>query len=279
MLLKFSHFCLVVMAVAIILSITGCNAFESFDHAARDSDHSALESEARLILNAGEYTQALEIYQRIIEEGTTSDAVLRGRAYSWAGLAGFNMLAALDRLQNSLLPADSPAIVFNASAMITDSAKLKKAVDDLNRLMQPTKDDLLLRSMLVSFLACHKLLEKYDTNYSGRLDAPDQIGFNTKDDKTMAWPDLYAMLTAENAEYSLEKAFVDMANALNGRGTDWILITPIAGRRISGLYTSANRNMILAIGNFAHVLQTANGWYDISETNFSQTILGLDGVQ
>lgn len=279
MLPRLSHFCLAVMAVALLLSITGCNAFESFDHAVNDSDHSALESEASLILGAGEYSQSLEIYQRIIEEGSTSDSALRGRAQSRAGLAGFNMLTALDRLQNSPLPADSPAIIFNASQMINDMGKLKNAVDDLNRLMRPTKDDLLLRSMLISFLACHKLLEKYDTNYSGRLDTPDKIGFSTRDDKTMPWPEFYAMLTAENAEYSLEKAFVEMANALNGRGTDWVLITPIGGRRISGLYTSANRGMILAVGNFAEMLQTANSWYNASEVNFSQAILGLDGAQ
>jgi len=126
--------------------------------------------------------------------------------------------------------------------------------------------------------AAKTLLAKYDTNLNQKLDTPDQIDFDTNDGKTLTWSQLYTRLTSAGSAWSLEKAFLELAEAFNGRGTDWVLISPVNGVSRSGTYTPANRSTILAVGALASSLKMANAWFDKSESEFKTMLLNLDGA-
>lgn len=264
--------------IAIALFVSGCNAFEAFDRSQNKGDFAAKLGEARLELASGNYANALDRYDRIIADNGSNDDVWRGHAAAQAGLAGFNMFSVLDRLQNGVLVPDTATVFFAASKLIKDPVMLNQAIDDMSRLMTPNSEDKLFRSLLSCLSACKALLTKYDTNLSGKFDAPDQINFSTKDDKTAKWPNLYALLTSADSAYSLEKAFIELTQAFDGRGSQWTTVSPMQGTTHSGTYTPANRNTILAIGNFIEDLKEINAWYDKSETSFKTKLMALDGA-
>ncbi len=269
---------LMALLLMVSLLISGCNAFEGFDRNMNNSDFSAIAGEARLELDAANYTKAHELYNRLVDEFGTSDDVWRGRAASLAGLAGFNMFNVLNILQNDTLPANTAAVIFKAAQSITDSKLLEDAITDMNRIAAPGNDDRLFRSLMATLAAARSLLAKYDTNLSKKLDTPDQIDFNTADNKTLNWQQLYSRLSDSTSAFSLERAFIELTQALDGRGTDWLTVSPIQGVSHTGKYTPANRSTILAVGNFAIILQQANTWFDVSETSFKTELLSLDGA-
>lgn len=264
--------------IAISLLITGCNAFEAFDRSQSKGDFAARLGEAKLELASANYANALDRFDRIITENGSNDETWRGRAASQAGLAGFNMLAVMDRLQNDALVPDSAAVFFSASRLIKDTVLLNKAIDDMNRLAAPTSEDKLFRSLMACLSACKAILSKYDTNLSGKLDTPDQISFTTRDDKTSKWPALFTQLTSTSSAYSLEKAYIELSHAFDGRGTAWVTISPLQSISYTGQYTPANRSTILAAGSLAEALKEINAWFDNSEDQFKSKLLLLDGA-
>lgn len=266
------------LLVMLSLFMTGCNAFEAFDGELDGRGYQALVDEGNLKLAAADYANALDLFERAMSEGETGDESYRGRASARAGLAGFNMFAVLGRLQNEAVPTDSAAVIFSAASLIKDLALLDKAIEDMNRLMAPGNDDLLFRSLMAGLSAAKTLLQKYDTNLNKKLDGPDQIDFDTNDGKTLAWAELYAKLTSETSAWSLEKAFIELTRAFDGRGTTWATLSPLQGINHSGLYTPANRSTIAAVGNFATSLKTANAWFGNSEAEFKTLLMALDGT-
>ncbi len=275
-----SRHSLLAFAVLAVLSLflSGCNAFEAFDGELDERNSQALIDEGNLKLAAADYTHALDLFERAMVNGDSGDGAYRGRASAKAGLAGFNMFTVLDRLQNGTSPTDSSAIIFPAAKLIKNLDLLDEAIDDMSRLTSPGNDDLLFRSLMSTLSAAKILLAKYDTNLNQKLDTPDQIDFDTNDGKTLTWPQLYTRLSSPGSAWSLEKAFLEMTEAFDGRGTDWVLISPVNGVSRSGTYTPANRSTILAVGNLATSLKTANAWFDKSESEFKTMLLNLDGA-
>ncbi len=268
------------IALLVVLSIfmSGCNAFEAFDQELNERDNRALIDEGNLKLAAADFSNALDLFERAIKEGGGSDAAYRGRASARAGLAGFNMFAVLDRLQNSTMPTDSAAVVFSAARLITSLTTLDEAIEDMHLLAAPGNDDMLFRSLMTSLSAAATLLQKYDTNLNRRLDTPDQIDFDTNDAKTSDWPTLYQRLTAAGSTRSLEKAHIELTRAFDGRGTAWTTLSPIDGKSRTGTYTPANRSTITAVGDLATRLKNANDWFGNSESEFKAALMGLDGA-
>ncbi len=266
------------LLVMLSLFITGCNAFEAFDGELDSRGYQALVDEGNLKLAAADYANALDLFERAMSEGETGDESYRGRASARAGLAGFNMFAVLGRLQNEAVPTDSAAVIFSAASLIKDLAFLDKAIEDMNRLVAPGNDDLLFRSLMAALSAAKTLLQKYDTNLNQKLDTPDQIDFDTNDAKTLVWSQLYQRLSAETSSWSLEKAYIELTKAFDGRGTTWITLSPIQGISHSGDYTPANRSTIAALGSLATSLKTGNAWFGNSETEFKTLLMALDGT-
>lgn len=268
------------LPLMLILSVilSGCNAFEPLDRTAGSSDFAARLGEAKLELAAANYSNALDLFDRIAQENGTNDEVLRGRAAALAGLAGFNMFSVLNRLQNSVIVPDSPEVIFYASRLITDSTKLGQAIDDMHKISLPTLEDKLFRSLMASLASCRKIIEKYDTNLNGKLDAPDQISFSTNDSKTDSWSAMFADITSVSSSRSLEKAFIELTKAFDQRGSAWIMISPVQEISYTGTYTPANRDTINAIGKLADALEEINNWFDKSEATFKSLLISLDGA-
>lgn len=166
-----------------------------------------------------------------------------------------------------------------AAKYVTDNSSVEKAITDLGRLSQPSEQDKLLKSLLVSIYTSKLIVEKYDTNFNGKLDKNDQIGFQTRDDKTAMWNSIFSQATSLTSIKSMELAFQNMATAFTGRGEKWVIISPVQGLRFEGVFTPANRNSILAISSLTDSLEAANVYFNNSETLFKQTIIALDGVE
>jgi tetratricopeptide (TPR) repeat protein len=259
-----------------LIFVSGCNLFEGIDQSINGSDQDNLTGRGNIALDEGRYAEALDLYERAAATGNIKDSIRRGKASSLAGLAGFNMFQALQTMQNGLLPVDSSGTLFAAATYVKNSSLLEEAIDELWRLEAPMPADNLLRALLISIANCKKLVEKYDTNYNGRLDKNDQINFDTRDEKTFSWQEIY--LKAISGTMSLEAAFHDLIKAFDGRGEPWVMISPISGIRHEGTFTTANRGSILAIADFADSLEAAQVYFDNSADLFKQTIIALDGA-
>ncbi len=266
-----------VLLLLCCLQLIGCNAFEGLDRSINNSDFSARLNEANLALAAADYKTALELFNRMAEENGTNDDVLRGRASAKAGLAGFNMFSVLNSLQNDVVTPDTRYVFFSAARQITDSKLLHEAMQDMGKLTALGNSDKIFRSFMACLYMAKSLINKYDTNLSGKLDTPDQINFSTNDSKTPGWSELYTNATAENSIYSLEKSFIELTQAFNGRGTEWVMVSPVKGVSFTGTYTPANRKTILAVISFVEGIQAVNLRYDISETAFKEAVMLLDG--
>lgn len=268
------------IALAVLwLVLTGCNSFEAFNQSLNDIDQATLVSRGNIALDEGRYADALELFVRATEKGNPTDATNRGLASAKAGLSGFNHFLTLRTMQNALIPPDSPATVFAAAALLKDNSLLRQSIDHLFSISAPTVQDRLLRGLLAAIYQARLLLEKYDTNFNGRLDKNDEIDFDTRDAKTAKWPELFAAATNNTSFYSLELAFYDLAQAFDGRGEPWVFISPVAGTKYEGNFTPANRATVLAIANFADALEAAQAYFDKSESLFKQTLISLDGVE
>ncbi|MGM0598201.1 MAG: hypothetical protein ACQETH_00170 [Candidatus Rifleibacteriota bacterium] len=268
-----------IAAILIASALTvGCNSFEAVNQSLNETDRTTLVSEGNIALDEGRFAGALELFERAMTKGGANDATRRGRASALAGLGGFNLFSVLDIMQNGTIPGDSPGTIFAASSIIQDRKKLDEAVSELWQLKNVTANDRLLKSLLVSISCAREIVEKYDTNFNGYLDKYDEIDFDTRDEKTRTWTEIYNELTSLSAQRSLELAFEDMARALDGRGESWVLISPVQGNRYSGIYSRANRNSILALVNFVDSLEIADVYFENSKTRFKDSIMALDGA-
>lgn len=267
------------LALALALLAAGCNSFTAFNQGVAGTDQATLISRGNIAVDEGRFADALELFERAAEKGNANSEIWRGKASSRAGLSGFNMFKTLQVMQNGVIPGDSPATVFLAAACISDKDMIKEAIEDLWQVSAPTPQDRLLRGLLIAIYQAKILVNKYDTNLNGKLDKNDQIDFDTRDDKTELWSAIYNSAAANSGYYSLELAFADLCQALEGRGDNWVLISPIQGQRYEGNYTAANRSTILALANFADQLEVAQVYFDNSESLFKQTLTNLDGSE
>jgi tetratricopeptide (TPR) repeat protein len=262
---------------AVSAFISGCNSFEAFNQSLNGTDQETLISRGNIALDEGRYQDALELFERAAESGNINDEIHRGKACSLAGKAGFNMFQTLKVMQNGVIPGDSPATIFLAASGIKDNAAIKEAVVQMRALSVPTLQDRLVRALLTAINHAVILVEKYDTNLNGRLDKNDQIDFDTRDDKTALWSTIYGDIISISGTYSMEQAFNDLRMALDGRGEDWVLISPIQGTSYAGKFTQANRQSILALANFTDAIEAAEVYFNNSESLFKQTLVALDG--
>lgn len=265
--------------ICISMILSGCNTFDAFDKSLNGTDQTSLIGDGRIALDEGRYADALELFERSLVTGGANEDSFRGRASAFAGLAGFNMFKTLQVMQNGLVPPDSSATIFLASRYVKDNTLLEKAISDLSRISNLDEKDRLLKSLLVAIYTSKKIVEKYDTNFNGKLDKNDQIDFDTRDDKTAKWGQIFTDAVSSTSHNSLELAFQNMALAFNGRGENWILVSPVQGIRFEGTYTLANRSSILALSSFTDSLEAANVYFNNSETLFKQTLIALDGVE
>ncbi len=271
------------LAFVLLLTATllgGCNAFEAIDSNMTDRSQEDRLSKASLSLDAGNFELALEDYDLLYNEGYVTADLLRGRAYANAGLGGFRLATALNSLQNRTDgPLDNSTALFTMQNLINDPKRVESAISDLSKIPQPNASDKSFYAILTSAYACHQLVKKYDTNFNKRLDKFDEIDFDTNDSKTELWGSLFSRLTATSGEQSLEVAFISLAQGFEGRGDSWLMISPIQGTRIRGLYTPANRSSILAIGDLADKLEVANVYFNRDANLFKQTLISLDGAE
>ncbi|MEW6710660.1 MAG: hypothetical protein AB1403_12615 [Candidatus Riflebacteria bacterium] len=274
------HRTAITLALTLLMLIgSGCNSFEAFNQSLTGTDQASLISRGKIALDEGRFADALELYERAAVQGSATDEIRRGLASSRAGIAQFNMFKALQTMQNGVTPGDSPAVIFQAASYVKDKDLIKLAIDDLWRLSLPTAQDRLMRGLLVGIYQAKLLVDKYDTNFNGRLDKNDQIDFDTRDDKAALWAAIYNDLISLTSYYSLELAYYDLAQAFDGRGEDWVLISPVQGSRFEGNFTAANRQTVIAIGNLTDSLEAAQVYFNNSEALFKQTMVNLDGSE
>lgn len=258
--------------------LNGCNVFEAVDESINTKKASDLVSEGMDKLAEADYSTALDRFERALEKENTDDGY-RGRASAYAGLAGFDMFSALSTLQNGVSAPNSSSAIFDAARKISNLEYLKKSLDDMNVLQSPTKDDLVFRGIVCPIVVAKTVMEKYDTNLNKKLDNPDQINFSTNDKKTVSWAGLYGDVSSTNAVYSLEKAYVELTQAFDGRGQNWVTMSPFNSVTKTGSYTQANFNTIEAVGNFANLMKAANEKYVNNSVNgFKIAVLALDGA-
>lgn len=269
------------LSLLLMLGLTvftcGCNLFEAVDSSINTKGSADYISEGNDKLAEANYATALDLFDRAMASGA-SDEARRGRASARAGLAGFNMFSTLNSLQNEVVAPNSSAAVFKAALHISDLDLLNSAIDDMAMLSSPTDDDLLFRALMAAMSAAKTILTKYDTNLNNILDTPDQINQTTNDKKIMPWAEIYARLSSASSPYSIEKAYIELTKAFDGRGTAWTTMSPFNSVSRTGLYTQANRNTISAVGNFGELLKVAHIKYSTSSVEFKNAIMALDGA-
>jgi hypothetical protein len=266
-----------ILVLILSLFINGCNLFEAVDNSVNTTTGNDLILDGNERLAEADYATALNRFERALQK-ENSDKARRGRASAYAGLAGFNMFSILNSLQNSIEAPNSSAVVFNAAKNIVSLENLNKAIDDMSVLYEPTNDDLLFRALTASVSAAKTIILKYDTNLNSKLDTPDQINFTTNDNKTQSWEALYINLSSSSSPYSLERAYIELTKAFNGRGSSWETMSPFNSVTKSGTYTQANYNTIVAVGDFGLRIKDINLKFNNSVSEFKTAILALDGV-
>ena len=118
---------------------------------------------------------------------------------------------------------------------------------------------------------------KFDTYKNQKLESSDQITFVINDKEQGTWESFYENLSDGSELFALEKAYVELAIALEGRGIEKTTMTPFQNIINTGLYTEANFKTIGAVEKFATVLQLANNaYYAENESLFKQHIMSLD---
>lgn len=267
----------IITLLTFTLFICGCNMFEAIDSSVNTTSASDLISEGYDRLAEADYATALNRFDRALEKGN-SDKARRGRASAYAGLSGFNMFTILNAFQNDLAAPNSSASVFQACRKITSLDNLNNAINDMALIEEPSNDDLLFRALMASVSAAKTLIVKYDTNLNSKLDNPDQINFTTNDNKTQNWETLYANFSSNYSAFSLEKAYIELSIALNGRGSSWTTMSPFNSVTKSGTYTQANYNLIVSVGDLGQKIKEVNTKYSNSVNEFKTALMALDGV-
>lgn len=259
-----------------IVALSGCNVFESFDRSIEKRDSSTLVEHGNYKLASANYAEALDLFERA-SEGGFDDDVRRGLGASYAGLAGFNMFSFLDSLQNSVTDPNSSAVIFFASAQISDLDLLIKAVENMELINNPGNDDYLLRSLMAVCASAKIIYKKYDTYTNNKLDSSDQIALSVNDGEVGTWEDLYYRFSSKNDKISLEKAYLELAKALSGRGASRTTMSPFDNVIETALFTEANFKTVAAVEKFANTLKLANIAYNSSdEASFKAYIMSLD---
>ncbi len=261
------------------LFLSGCNVFDALDTSTSDRSQKDLLNEGNIALESGDFGVANELFSRLYDQGTQTDAVLRGRGEALAGMAGFTVLKILDVLQNGTGPYDKGTIFFRTAYLISDRPGLEAGLSFMMRIGQPDHSDRISRALMKVAVATRLILEKYDTNKNKKLDIYDQIDFDTNDANTPAWPNLFPKLvTGPSSDGStLEQAFLDLAYGFDGRGDEWTFLSPYGQRRVTGTYTPSARRTITALGDFVDRLEAVNPHFNLNESTFIEGIRNLDG--
>lgn len=198
-----------------------------------------------------------------------------------AGAAGFNLLTALDILQNGSGPYDHAPVVFGLGGMIADRNLLARGIATLRESPDLHRADRLARGLWAAAFGARLLLDKFDTNRNGRFDYADQISYTTNDRTVPTWTEIYRQLVTGpvTTGETLETAFFDLYDGFNGRGTVWNFLSPQAGTLVSGTFTDSNRHTILAVSDLVDRLELANTYFEINEASFTAAIRDLDGAE
>ncbi len=269
---------LFVLGAAILLS--GCNVFDTIDTSLVTRPVEDRIAEGKLALASGAFGRAMEIFNALHAEGHRSSDVCIGRGEAMAGAAGFNLLTALDILQNGTGPYDHAPVVLGLGRMISDRDLLGKGIAALRESPSVPRADRLARGLWTLAWTARLLLDKFDTNRNGRFDYADQISYTVNDARVMTWPQIYQLLVsgpAATAE-TLEQAFVDLFEGFNGRGTTWTFLTPVSDTSMTGAFSESNRNTILATGDLVERLKLVNLYYEVNEASFTAAVRDLDGA-
>lgn len=272
----------VALAVGILLflpGVIGCNLYDGIDSALTARTDEDLLAEGNLALASGDYAAAAERFDALLGRGNAGDPVLRGKGETLAGQGGFAVLRSLDALQNGIGPYDRGPVCFRTAWLARDRQLVSQGLSWMSRLARPERPDRIARGLMKVGIATRLLLDKYDTNNNRRLDAYDEIDFDTNDGKTPPWPTLYRDLVigpAADGE-TLEQAFADLALGFDGRGEPWTLISPVLGQTFTGTYTDSNRATIRAVGDLIERLQAANPYFEVNLASFAAAIRALDG--
>ncbi len=271
-----------VLAVGILLCLpgmVGCNLYDGIDSALTARTDEDLLAEGNLALASADYAAAAERFDTLLGRGNAGDPVIRGKGETLAGQAGFAVLRSLDALQNGIGPYDRGPVCFRTAWLARDRQLLAQGLTWMSRLARPDRPDRISRALMKVGIATRLLIDKYDTNHNRRLDANDEIDFDTNDGKTPPWPILYRDLVTGPASdgETLEQVFADLAIGFDGRGDTWNLISPVIGQTFTGTYTDSNRATIRAVGDLVERLKAAHPYFEVNVASFAAAIRHLDG--
>ncbi|HNV68112.1 MAG TPA: hypothetical protein PKO06_00340 [Candidatus Ozemobacteraceae bacterium] len=263
------------------LLLAGCNVFDTIDTSLVTRPIEDRIAEGKLALASGEFSRAMEIFNALYSEGERSSEVCIGRGEAMAGAAGFNLLTALDILQNGTGPYDHAPVIFGLARMIADRDLLAQGIKALRDAPSVPRADRLARGLWALAWSARLLLDKFDTNHNGRFDHADQIDYTVNDARVSAWPQMYQNLVSgpAPAAQTLEQTYVDLFEGFNGRGTTWTFLTPVADTSLSGTFSESNRNTILAVGDLVERLDLVNLYYETNEASFTTAVRNLDGAE
>lgn len=269
---------LCMLGAAILLS--GCNVFDTIDTSLVTRPVEDRIAEGKLALASGAFVRAMEIFNGLYAEGNRSSDVCIGRGEAMAGASGFNLLTALDVLQNGTGPYDHAPVIFGLGRMISDRELLGKGIAAVREAPSVPRADRLARGLWSLAWTARLLLDKFDTNHNGRFDYADQISYTVNDEKVMTWPQIHQLLVSgpANTAQTLEQTFVDLFEGFNGRGTTWTFLTPVSDTSMTGAFSASNRHTILATGDLVERLKLVHLYYETNEASFTAAVRDLDGA-
>lgn len=268
----------VILVVSMMLS--GCNWFDPMDTSLFKPSGEDRLTQGNLALNSGDFSRAQEIFQDLYVSNTKNPPFIIGFGETLAGIAGYQELTILNLLQNSAANTDRAPVTFRTAKTIRDRAGLEKAVALLMTNPQPTQADRLTRGLMRLAAAVCQLLDAYDTNHDGKLNSKDQINFDGTILTPASWTALYQdLITGPSTPgATLEQTYLDLVSGFDGRGAAWAFVTPVNGAPASGTFSPANKATILAVGDLAERLKTANSYYQVHAASFAEAIADLDGA-
>lgn len=271
--------CLAAVFLAVLLS--GCNLFDGVNATMEARSESERLSEATTALDRGDFPLAKDLFDRMLTDNLGGAAVLRGQGEALAGLAGYRLLAALDALQNGTGSFDRAPVLFRLNGTFNDVNLLEQAVTRLMTAGSADRGDRITRSFMRVAVAVRQLLAKYDTNRNRRLDATDAIDFTTNDTVTPTWDTLVREFITGPAKCgaTIEASALDLIAGFDGKGEAWTFLLS-GGQQLSGIYTPANRDTILAVLDLTTRLQKARTAFAAGDLSlFGTAIRDLDGAE
>lgn len=262
--------------------LSGCNTFSAIDKSVSPQGDAEHLAEGRIALDKGAYAEALAQYEIVYRASPALPEAIRGYGEAQLGINGFVTLTALDLLQNEAGPNNDAPTAFRVAHLTRDLYALGKAVAVLFANPSVTAEDRLVRSLARLGYITRTLRNKYDTNLNGRLDTNDDIDYETRDNSTPPWTDLYRSFVTGSTptEPPLARVADELITGFAGRGTatwTFILPEPASGTR-SVLITPVNRDTVLAVLDLDARLRDANLAYGINAASFATILARMDGL-